>query len=259
VPHFEVSGSWMAELRDDRARVLLTCAHGGYAMPALVWVAAVRAHVLQRDRLQMRVASSGFPYFLLVDAFDEPIATSPQFGNETECRRAIHYVIDTAGSAPVIHVPEVAPELSWTGERASARIVQRRGRGANRPRFIQRLDASIASPRWSSPAGVDPADARFRLCGEQFVVLEATSHLLLRSRRLADEPECVGAIDALRDLARTYERYQRYSTPYGGFAFSIAGEAHEPLARSPVYASEPSREHAIELVQRVAPVALLSK
>jgi uncharacterized protein YegP (UPF0339 family) len=259
MPHFEISGSWMVELRDDAGRVLLTCAHGGHSMPALVWVAAVRAHVLRPDRLQVSVARTGLPYFLLVDAFDDPIATSPQFGTEAECERAIHYVINSAGSAPVIHVPELAPEMMPVHESATASRARRRRHGTDPLHFLDLLHSSVGMPRWSEPEGVDPADAKFRLCAAEFVVLEASNHLLLRTRRLAGEPACVGAVDALRDLARAAERYQRYSTPYGGYAFSISGDVHEPLAHSPVYSSEAGREQAIALVQRVAPVAVLTK
>ena len=98
--------------------------------------------------------------------------------------------------------------------------------------------------------------ACFRICGSLFVVLEGPDgRPLLRTPRLTGQMACRAAIASLRLVTLLDERYHRYRTSDGGFAFAMRRPGAGVLAWSCAFADEEERERAIDVVRRGAPTA----
>ena len=98
--------------------------------------------------------------------------------------------------------------------------------------------------------------ACFRICGSAFVVLEGPDGLaILRTPKLTGMMACRAAIASLRLVTLLDERYHRYRTSDGAFAFAMRRPGAGVLAWSCAFADEESLERAIEIVRRGTPTA----
>ncbi len=248
MPHFEICGWWQVDLRDERGRVLLAPAHRGHTMRPILWVAAVRAHVLRDGCLVPARSANDFPYLALVDELGEPLGHSPLLGDDGECERQLHILRNTVGAAPVVDVPESS--ASRTTPWARLRPGSRRRRTLE-PALFSAL-ARVEAEGIVAPPVAPDEEGRFRVHGGEYVALESEGgQLLLLTRKLAGDDACNDAIESLRESVERDDRLQRYATAYQGHAFAVSAGNSEPLAHSSVYASARGRDRGLEHVRRL--------